>query len=263
MIVLKQSLVWNRIKIPVNAILWLTSILVILLSTYQAVPIYSYLLFGVLAVAFFSVSDRVAFFFYILLVLVTVFFFLFLAFKDHWQPIEQAINIGLHSVFLVHLFALYSLSKYTYIMSSENRFFRGRIAELEEFVFQDGILTKREFDKQSKLVLSNMRRRKETGFYIEISVGGLKRPVRKKVLHRIGSMLHTTFRQSYDLIGQSDEFTLVVLVQNTNQQGLEIAIKRFNVLLIAELEEDTIDKISVSVKEIDTSLSLDEAAVIK
>ncbi len=248
---------------PVNAILWLTSIIVILLSTYQTVPIYSYLLFAVLAVAFFSVSDRVAFMFYITLVLVTVFLFLFLAFKDQWTPIEQAVNIGLHSVFLVHLFALYSLSKYTYIMRSENRFFIDRIAELEEYVFQDGILTKREFEKQSKLVLSTMRRRKETGFYIEVNVGSLKRLVRKKVLHRIGSILHTTFRQSYDLVGQIDEFTLIVLVQNTNQLGLETAIKRFNHLLTAEIEEDTIGKISVSVKEIDLSMSFDEAVVIK
>ncbi|WP_210471817.1 hypothetical protein [Sporosarcina sp. 6E9] len=242
---------------------WLLSILFILIYTYNTVPPYYYFIFGILALLFFSVSDRVAFFFYITFVLVTVFYFLFLAFKDDWQPSQQAMAIGLHFVFLLHLFSLYSLSKYMYQVSSENRMLTTRIEELEDYVLEDEVLTRREFEKRSESVLSNMRRRNETGFYLKVSLIGLKRTVRKNVLLTLAGMMHTTFRKDYDLVGQYDDTTIVVLVQNTNEQGLEVVMGRLDKLTAERLEENALKQIRWTIKKIDGDKVLDETAVVK
>ena len=255
--------VWDRTKLPIASISWLLSMLVILVITYKIVPLYTYLVFGFLALLFFSVSDRVAFFFYNTLMLVTVFYFLFLAFKESWQPGEQAMAIGLHFVFLIHLFSLYSLSKYVYQIGAENRLLKSRVAQLEEYVLEEGVLTKREFEKQATLILSNMSRRKETGFYLKADLIEINRTVRKKLILALASMMYVTFRKNYDVIGQFDNSTLIVLVQNTEENGLNIVRGRLEKLLAERLEEDAIKKIRWTVMEIDGQRSLYEAAVVE
>ena len=255
--------VWDRTKLPIASISWLLSMLVILVITYKIVPLYTYLVFGFLALLFFSVSDRVAFFFYNTLMLVTVFYFLFLAFKESWQPGEQAMAIGLHFVFLIHLFSLYSLSKYVYQIGAENRLLKSRVAQLEEYVLEEGVLTKREFEKQATLILSNMSRRKETGFYLKADLIEINRTVRKKLMLALASMMYVTFRKNYDIIGQFDNSTLIVLVQNTEENGLNIVRGRLEKLLAERLEEDAIKKIRWTVMKIDGQRSLYEAAVVE
>ena len=262
MISLRNQTVWDRIKLPVASISWLLSILAILIITYKAVPLYYYLAFGVLALLFFSVSDRAAFFFYITLMLVTVFYILFLAFKEGWQPGEQALAIGLHFIFLIHLFSLYSLSKYVYQIGTENRLLKSRIAQLEEYILEEGVLTKHEFEKQAVLILSNMSRRQETGFYLKADLIDMNRTVQKKVMHTLASMMYAAFRKNYDIVGQYDNTTLIVLVQNTEEEGLGIVRGRLEKLMIERLEEGTIEKIRWTVIKIDGDKTLRESAVV-
>jgi len=238
------------------------SILVILIITYNEVPLYYYLAFGFLALLFFSVSERVAFFFYITFMLVTVFYMLFLAFKEGWQPGEQALAIGLHFIFLIHLFSLYSLSKYVYQIGAENRLLKGRIALLEEYILEEGILTKHEFEKQAVLILSNMSRRKEMGFYLKAELIDMNRTVRKKVTHTLASLMYVTFRKNYDIVGQYDNTTLIVLLQNTEEKGLEIVRGRLEKLMVERLEEGAIEKIKWTVIKIEGDKTLRESAVV-
>ena len=262
MISLGNQTVWDRIKLPVASISWLVSMLVILVITYNTVPLYYYLAFGLLALLFFSVPDRVAFFFYITLMLVTVFYILFLAFKEGWQPWEQALAIGLHFIFLIHLFSLYSLSKYVYQIRTENRLLKSRIAQLEEYILEEGVLTRREFEKQAVLILSNMSRREETGFYLKADLIDVNRTVRKKVMHTLASIMYVTFRKNYDIVGQYNNTTLIVLVQNTEEQGLEIVRGRLEILMVERLEEDTVEKIRWTVIKIEGDKTLRESAVV-
>ncbi|MBO1912334.1 hypothetical protein J4G37_47000, partial [Microvirga sp. 3-52] len=116
---------------------------------------------------------------------------------------------------------------------------------------------------RSESVLSNMRRRNETGFYLKVSLIGLKRTVRKNVLLTLAGMMHTTFRKDYDLVGQYDDTTIVVLVQNTNEQGLEVVMGRLDKLTAERLEENALKQIRWTIKKIDGDKVLDETAVVK
>ncbi len=259
---MRNQTVWDLIKLPVASFSWLVSILVILIITYNEVPLYYYLAFGFLALLFFSVSERVAFFFYITFMLVTVFYMLFLAFKEGWQPGEQALAIGLHFIFLIDLFSLYSLSKYVYQIGAENRLLKGRIAQLEEYILEEGILTKHEFEKQAVLILSNMSRRKEMGFYLKAELIDMNRTVRKKVTHTLANLMYVTFRKNYDIVGQYDNTTLIVLLQNTEEKGLEIVRGRLEKLMVERLEEGAIEKIKWTVIKIEGDKTLRESAVV-
>ena len=249
-------------KMPIASIGWLVTMLILIVYSIGTIPLYSYLLFAGLTVLFFTTSDRVAFFYFITLVLITVFYALFFAFKDGWQPFEQGIAIGLHFTFLLHLFSLYSLAKYMYQISFENRNLTKRVEQLEDFILEEGVLTRREFEKQEAFVLSNMKRRKETGFYIKVNLSKEKRTVKKKLLLALADISYATFRKNYDLIGKYDEETLIILVQNTNEQGLEIVMGRFNKLIEERLEASAIQQFSWTIHKTEGEQSLVETVVM-
>ena len=260
---MKNRIQWDLLKMPVASIIWLVTMWLVLFASFHEVPSYYYIGFGLLALLFFSVSDRLAFFFYVTLTLVTVFYFLFLAFKDGWSPAEQALGISLHFVFLIHLFSLYSLSKYVYQFRNKNKMLKTRILQLEEYILREGILTKREFEKQATFILSTMARRREKGFYIRIDLSKVNRTVRKRVLLALADMLYSTLRKNFDLVGQYDDKTLLVLLQNTDEQGYEIAKERLLKLVYDRLEKGTIEKINWSIQEIEGQKRLGELEVIE
>ncbi len=262
-ILVKGLIKWNLLKMPVASIIWLVTAWAMLYVSFDKVSSYYYIGFGLLSVLFFIVTDRTAFFYYVTLTLVTVFYFLFLAFKDGWGPFEQAIGIGLHFAFLLHLFALYSLSKYVYQFRSENQILKTRILQLEEYILREGILTKREFEKQTTFILSTMARREETGFYIRIDFSQMNRTVRKRLLLTLADILYSVLRKNFDLVGQYDDKTLVVLLQNTDEHGYEIAKGRLLKIVYDQLEEGVIEKVKWSIYKIDGQKRLDELEVLE
>lgn len=234
--------------------------LLIVLS-FNEVPYFYYLGLGVLVILFFSVQDRLAFFFYIILTIITVFLFLYLAFIEGWSVAEQVLGIGVHFLILIHLFSLYSLSKYIHQFQEDNKLLKIRIDQLEEYILDEGILSKHEFEKQAELVLSTMGRREETGFYIKIDLAKLSKTVRKKMIQSLGGMLYTTLRKNFDLIGQYDDKTLVVLLQNTDEKGLEIINGRMQHLMNERLEDESVQKIKWNLRKIEGQKKFAELVV--
>lgn len=257
-----KTSIWNKIKMPVASIIWLLTMILIVLNTFTYIPLEGYTGFGLIALLFFIGSDRLSFFFYIFLTVGTVFLFLILAFVETWSPLEQAWGIGLHFVFLIHLFALYSISKYVYQFSTENQFLRERILSLEDFISEEGVLTKAEFDKQAKFILSTMRRRNETGYFIEVNISKLPRTVKRTALSAIGSALHTTVRNHFDIVGKYDKNTIVVLLQSTDDAGMEVVKNRIDKHLKMRFEETAIDKMKWTIKHVKGEEIHSEAVVL-
>ena len=247
---------------PLAAIIWLVSMLVIITSTYEYFPIAAYGVFGVLAILFFSGSDRLAFFNYVLFTVGTVFIFLILAFKDVWTSTEQAQAIGLHFLILIHLFALYSLSKYVYQFRTENSFLRERVLRLEDFISEEGVLTKQEFEKQSTMILATMARRNETGYYIRIDVSALPRRTRRTAMTTIGSIVKTTVRDHYDIVGKIDEHTIGFLLQNTSEEGMNIVKSRLDNNLHDRFEEQALEDLKWTVKMLEGKTSVQQTEVL-
>ena len=70
------------------------------------------------------------------------------------------------------------------------------------------------------------------------------------------------FRKNYDIVGQYDNTTLIVLLQNTEEKGLEIVRGRLEKLMVERLEEGAIEKIRWTVIKIDGDKTLRESAVV-
>lgn len=247
---------------PVASIIWLVSMLFIIIITYNHFPIASYGIFGLLAILFFSGSDRLSFFNYVLLTVGTVFIFLVLAFKGAWTSVEQAQAIGLHFIILVHLFALYSLSKYVYQFRMENSFLRERVLQLEDFISEDGVLTKHEFEKQSTMILSTMARRGETGYYILIDVSALSRRTRRTALTAVGSIVKTTVRDHYDIVGKINDRTIGFLLQNTTEEGVDIVKERLEKNLHDRFEEQALAEMKWTIQMMEGKTSLQKPEVL-
>lgn len=257
-----KSLQWSQLKMPVASIIWLVSMLVITISTYNTIPIMAYGVFGLLAILFFSGSDRLSFFYYVILTVATVFVFLVLAFRENWTPGEQAQAIGLHFVFLIHLFALYSLTKYIYQFRTENRFLRERVLKLEDFISEEGVLTRHEFEKQAAIILSTMARRNETGYFIQINLSKFPRKTKRTSLVAVGGIVHTTVRDHYDIVGKIDEHTIGFLLQNTTASGLETVKARIEHNMKNRFEEQAIEKMSWTITTMEDRTSLDMSEVL-
>lgn len=245
-----KSIVWNQLKMPVASIVWLVSMVVIIVFTFETVPLAAYSVLGLVAILFFSGSDRLAFFYYVILTVGTVFVFLVFAFRGSWSPADQGMAIFLHFLFLVHLFALYSLAKYAYQFRRENYFLRQRVLRLEGFLSEEGVLSRMEFDKRASFILSAMARREESGYFVRVDLSELPRSTKRTAVAAVGSILHMSVRQHFDIVGKSQE-GLVVLLQNTDAVGLEVVKSRIDKRLRETFEEPAIEKMTWTTERID------------
>lgn len=247
---------------PLAATVWLVSMTVLLFLQSDQNILYVTCVFVGIIVLFFTVSDRTAFFFYIVFTLATVFYFLYRAFADGWTPIEQASGIGMHFLFLLHLFALYSLSKYVYGYRNEINALKSRLEELQEYIAETGVLTRREFDKQSAIVLSTMDRNGEPGYFIQVDVSKIRKIARKQALNACSSVIFGTLRKHYDLVGHFDDKTVVVLLQNSSVEGFKIVDQRMREAIQRQIEESAYEQINWNVREIEGERSIEELLVI-
>ncbi|WP_040287630.1 hypothetical protein [Sporosarcina koreensis] len=253
---------WQRLQLPFASVIWLGSASLLIGLQLQADQAVIAIVLTVCAVLFFLVTDRTAFFFYILFTLMTVFYFLYRAFLDGWSPGEQAAGIGLHFLFLLHLFALYSVAKYVYSYRLENRELKQRVEELREFISEQGVLTKREFEKQASLVLSSMERHREPGYIVTADLSALRRAARKQAMAASGAAIYGTLRKHYDLVGQLDGSTIVFLLQNIGDEGYAVVEQRLQEAMLRQLEPDAFKQIGWETRKIEGQRTLDELLVI-
>lgn len=257
-----STTLWQRLQMPVAAAVWLASAVVLI--GLQSDQNTLYLLLGIVgaAVLFFLATDRVAFFAFIVLTLTTVFYFLYRAFAEGWSPGEQAAGLGTHFLFLLHLFALYSIAKYVYSYRSENTVLKNRLEELQEYISEHGVLTKREFEKQSSIVLSTMARHSEPGYFVQVDISRIRKVARKQALIACSSVLIGTLRKHYDLVGHFDDKTIVVLLQNISEDGFKIVEKRLKEKMKLQIEEGAFEQINWNVRQIEGDRSIEELLVI-
>ncbi len=259
----KSVTLWQRLQMPVAATVWLASAMVLLWLQSDQNSLYVMLGFVGVAVLFFIVTDRMAFFAFILFTLTTVFYFLYRAFTEGWSPGEQAAGIGTHFLFLLHLFALYSIAKYVYSYRSENTALKNRLEELQEYISEHGVLTKREFEKQSSIVLSTMARHVEPGYFVQVDLSEIRKVTRKRALIACSSVIYGTLRKHYDLVGHFDDKTIVVLLQNISDEGFKIVEGRLKEAMQRQIDEGAFEQINWNVRQIEGEHSIEELLVIR
>jgi hypothetical protein len=200
---------------------------------------------------FMFVSNRVAFVLFIAGSLLFVFYFLMRAFIEDWSTGTQFMALSFHFLIAVNGFVIYMSAYYFKKITKENERLNGKVHELERYFMDTELLTKQEFQKRAELIITSMKRRNESGYFVKINVGRLGEFIRESAMLTLAEISLRTVRDQYDLVGKWDNNTLIMLLQNTNQDGLDTVLERWRDNAGDYLEADMINHIRIEYIEKD------------
>lgn len=204
---------------------------------------YASIVYFCLYMLFMFVSNRVAFVIFITGSLLLAFYFLAKAFIDDWSTNIQFEMLSFHFLVAMNGFVIYMSAYYFKKITKENERLTGKVNELERYFMDTELLTKQEFQQRAELVITSMRRRNEQGYLLRLNVGRLGDFIRDSAMLTLADISLHTVRGQYDLVGKWDNNTLVILLQNTNEEGLEIVLNRWRENAEEYLEEDMLKHI--------------------
>lgn len=172
-----------------------------------------------------------------------------MAFILEWSSFQQISGIILHILLLLHLFSLYSLSKYVFNIQTDNLLLKKKLKELEEYVVDDHVLSRREFEKQAENIITSMVRKNEYGFLVKVDVSQMNKHVLQSAMISLAVIIYETLRKNYDLIGQYNNKTIIFLLQDTHEEGLDIVIKRIKYAFLSKFEPKILDQLEWKVSK--------------
>lgn len=172
-------------------------------------------------------SERRGFVFLISYVLIIGIAYLFLGFLKNWESLRQLEAIKSHLALIINGSITYISSYLSRRLQQENSNLIQRVNELQEYVGYSRLLTKQEFIKRSNIIKMAMVRRDEEGYQLHFSLEKFDSHVQKTAFESLTNIAIAVFRNEYDLIGQWEENSFVVLLQNTSEKGMQIALNRY------------------------------------
>ncbi len=156
------------------------------------------------------------------------FYYTTIAFVDQWDKqlqIETIVRILLFMVTLGITWLAILQIKNTAIEMGQ---MAASLARLRKYDEEAKVLTLHEFLYQAETVLIAMNRRNEKGFLIKIIIKpGVKVFALKTLYEHFSQVALRSTRDKYDLVGKVSENELVILLQNTFQEGSTIVLERF------------------------------------
>ncbi|AKL97212.1 hypothetical protein CACET_c37840 [Clostridium aceticum] len=210
-------------------------------------------------IVFNALSKRRSFLLLVAYNLLSIVVFLIVGFIKEWQTVMQVKVIFHHLVFIVNMSMIYGSVYLSKELEEENNALRRKVETLVQYVGNSGLLTKKEFEERSSLIKKSMERRGEAGYEIRLCLRKQDNYAYSATFHTLTNMALETFRSHYDLVGKWDENSFVVLLQNTDKEGMEIAINRYLIsvnqklqLSQGELDVD-IQRIDPQKKEVKTA----------
>lgn len=180
-----------------------------------------------LMILFAFLSRKKAFVLLITYGLITGIGYLLLGLIGNYNSFDQWRAILLHLALIINATVLYSVAFLGKSLQDENLKLKERVEELEVYIGASGLLTKSEYIKRSKLIKKAMERRNEEGYQIYFSFNRIDEYVRVSTFSTLTKLAVSVFRSEYDLVGKWDDYTFVVLLQNTHEAGMKIALERY------------------------------------
>lgn len=182
----------------------------------------------VLAIFFFAVlSRRQGFVLLIAYILATALAELITALISGWDADIQLRAIFHHIVMMFHMVMMYVCLYWLKGLEEENHHLKEQVAVFMKYVGSSKVLTRQEFEERRALVNKAMERRGEKGYEIYFSLESFPVSVCNALLDQLTALAVQTFRERYDLVGKWDDMTFVVLLQNTDEKGMRIAMDRY------------------------------------
>lgn len=128
------------------------------------------------------------------------------------------------------------------------------VKELQKYEPQLLILTLTEFVSRTKFILTGLKRRKEKGYLFYVTLSNDTVHTLESIYQVMCKTILKSIRAEYDLAGRLSERKIIVLLQNTEEIGIEVVINRFEGLLSKELEIINEKPYVIEVKELNDEI---------
>lgn len=239
-------------------LLWILQILFYFSTVY--ITEYEYalsftIIYVFINILFFFLQDKHAFAFFIVGMIISVFYLFYEAWIYLWSSPEQLYYIRIHFLMSANFFIVYISTYMLKQLVRENIDLKRRVQTLEQYIGESKLLTRQEFERRQLLIEAGMQRRAETGIILHLNFNSFSNYTKQSVMDRVASLLLDTVRQEFDLVSKYDKNTLVILLQNTNEQGANIVLNRLRPKLKEWLTEDAIEQIKMTQTKIGTKES--------
>ncbi|APC49418.1 hypothetical protein BME96_14985 [Virgibacillus halodenitrificans] len=231
-------------KLSIAALVWIGTFLLLFyfIQTFIS-PFYFALIAIIPFVVFLNLKDKLAFLLFISFILISSFGLLIYAFQQAWETPVQLAAVGIHAIIVAHIGTAYVLTKWIKALAIENRQLQKRVNELAEYIANTRVLSFREFNKQKELITNAMVRRKETGYLLTLRMNKWARRVKKSGIDLLAESVYTSVREHFDVVGKQDKDTILILLQNTGEDGLHIVKERISNRLEDVFTPEIINKI--------------------
>jgi len=139
----------------------------------------------------------------------------------------QMETVWIHIVNMINWALMYASIFTIKGIKEENALLKLKVEELSKYIGETKLLSRQEFEERSQMLVKAMERRKEKGYLIFCDVTHMTQSVRNAAFGRLAEVALIVFRNEYDLIGKWEDDVLVILLQNTDEEGKTIAINRY------------------------------------
>ncbi|WP_042349309.1 hypothetical protein [Bacillus massiliigorillae] len=152
-------------------------------------------------------------------------------------------------VYSICLFIIWYLLYVQKVNDQVKEELQNKVESLEKYSHDEHIYRMKEFNDRARLIVSSCIRRKEDGYFVIITDQTQSNRKAKEAFHyTIGEVLVRSTRIHFDIVGEKDDQSYVVLLQNISKNHVDVVIERF----YKELEK------VVSLKDVTLSIDLQD-----
>lgn len=193
--------------------------------------LFSFMIMSMVVIGILSMMVRTIYGFALLIA-----YILFIAFYNvgfswimHIDVVQQGFNIKNQAILsfaaIMAWFCGYSVQK----NNQELQLLREEVETLRKVESNTGILTINEFKEQGQLLFTGMKRRKEQGFLVQVYLDRVLVDYKARILYeKVSKSILKTIRAKYDLACQINSRAILLYLNNTSEQGVEVALKRIH-----------------------------------
>lgn len=218
----------------------LISFLLVVLSMTQLTERNTMILYFIVLIVsvmvFTFVSSNKSFLFLLTVVMGIGFYHTITAYQTKLTNVNQLEIISSYALLLAGNTFLWLLFHLTKIARKEHMQLQKTAQVLKKFETEQQLLTKTEFLSRATLIYTGMKRRKEVGFLLIIQHVKEKEYVQSALMETFSQTALQTIRTEYDLVGKISANEIAILLQNTDEAGVEIVLHRLREKLEKELE---------------------------
>ncbi len=180
---------------------------------------------------------------------------------DGWvtgaNTMVQAKDIALHVTLSATVILLWLTARYVRDLFYQNLTLQAELSKLKKQDEQTGILTFDEFKYRLEAIWAGLRRRHETGYLLKISLPPLKH-TQKAVFGKVSQSALESIRAHYDIVGMMPDGEIAIILQNTEEPGVDLVEKRFVDLVSEQVAAQTVN--TLAIHRIKMDLTFNESA---